>query len=98
MSIVIDDAPQGPSGFTLYPTPTGYLLTVWEEATNLAVIRGYDRYLWGEPRDLILQVWGYRTWEALPDDGTGFWGEGDAPVDHRVVRGLEAAGLLVPHH
>jgi hypothetical protein len=99
LSMIIDDGLRPPAhGFWLHPTPTGYLIRLWHGVTFGRIIHGYRMRLWGEPRGLVLAVWGFRSWDEIPDDGTGYWGHGDAPVDDRAIRCLEAAGLLVPHH
>lgn len=98
LSMIIDDGfrPLGP-GFRLYTTPTGYLIRIWHEATFGRIVHDYRRWLWGEPCDLALLIWGLRSWDDVPADGSGYWGPGDAQVDDRASRCLEAAGLLVPY-
>ncbi|MEV2277795.1 hypothetical protein AB0I72_19645 [Nocardiopsis sp. NPDC049922] len=99
VSMIIDDGHRPPpEGYWLYTTPTGYLFRLWEGSTFLRVIRGYRRSLTGEPEELILRIWGFESWDDVPEDGTGYWGHGEAPVDYRGIRCLEAAGLLVPYH
>jgi hypothetical protein len=98
LSIIIDDghAPP-PEGYWLYTTDGGYLFRFWERATFGRILRGAKRKAYGEPYELCLKVYGLWSWDEVPADGSGFWGPGDAQVDYRAIRCLEAAGLLVPY-
>lgn len=72
----------------------GYAFVLRDESAADEIAGSYAATLTGEPKRLLTRA--LRIDPADIGEGTGWWGDGDAPVHPAVIEFLEASGRMVP--